>query len=329
MLYLGIDISKNKLDSCLLFDEGRRKRTKIVANSRVGCTELLAWLKRHWPDVPLPQVHVVMEGTGIYHEVAACALHDAGLKVSVINPAHARDFAKALGVHSKTDAIDSQVLALFAQRMIPAAWQRPAEPVRQLQAMLSRRQALQKNLLRERNRQEKALAAGTTQLVQQSLQRSIAFLGQQIDELQSQIDDHIDGHPQFREDAKLLRSIPGVGSKLGALMVALLCAKRFASAEQLAAYLGLAPVQRLSGSSLKGRSRLSKTGPAQVRAMLYLPAVVATRCNAHIKALYERLLKAGKTKMSAIGAAMRKLVHLCFGVWKTRQPYRADWPLNA
>ena len=175
MLYLGIDISKNKLDSCLLFDEGRRKRTKIVANSRVGCTELLAWLKRDWPDVPLPQVHVVMEGTGIYHEVAACALHDAGLKVSVINPAHARDFAKALGVHSKTDAIDSQVLALFAQRMIPAAWQRPAEPVRQLQAMLSRRQALQKNLLRERNRQEKALAAGTTQLVQQSLQRSIAW----------------------------------------------------------------------------------------------------------------------------------------------------------
>jgi transposase len=103
----------------------------------------------------------------------------------------------------------------------------------------------------------------------------------------------------------------------------------FHSAEQLAAYLGLVPVERQSGSSLMGRTRLSKAGPARVRAVLYMAAVVATRRNPHVKALYERLLARGKSKMSALGAAMRKLVHLCFGVIKNQQPYQADYAKNA
>ena len=107
------------------------------------------------------------------------------------------------------------------------------------------------------------------------------------------------------------------------------CCKRcwlgFGSAEQLAAYLRLVPVERQSGSSVLGRARLSKAGPSRIRAVLYMAAVVATRCNPHVKAVYERLLARGKSKMSALGAAMRKLVHLCFGVLKTRQPYQCDY----
>jgi len=99
----------------------------------------------------------------------------------------------------------------------------------------------------------------------------------------------------------------------------------FGSAEQLAAYLGLVPVERQSGGSVMGRTKLSKAGPAKIRAVLYMAAVVAIRCNPHVKSIYERLLARGKSKMSALGAAMRKLVHLCFGALKTRQPYQRDY----
>jgi transposase len=107
-------------------------------------------------------------------------------------------------------------------------------------------------------------------------------------------------------------------------MLAVMHSHDFGSAEQLAAYLGLVPVERQSGSSVLGRARLSKAGPARIRAVLYMAAVVATRCNPHVKAVYDRLLARGKSKMSALGAAMRKLVHLCFGVLKTRQSYQRD-----
>jgi len=123
----------------------------------------------------------------------------------------------------------------------------------------------------------------------------------------------------------LLTSIPAVGERVGNNMLAVMHSHRFQSAEQVAAYLGLVPVERQSGSSVLGRARLSKAGPSQVRAVLYMAAVVATQYNPHVKALYERLLAKGKSKMSALGAAMRKLVHLCFGVIKTQRPYQPNY----
>ena len=123
----------------------------------------------------------------------------------------------------------------------------------------------------------------------------------------------------------LLQSIPGVGPQVGGNMLSVLSGHHFESAEQLAAYLGLVPVEKQSGSSVHGRAKLSKAGPARMRAVLYMAAVVAKRCNPHVKAVYDRLLARGKTKMSALGAAMRKLVHLCFGVIKTQQPYQHDY----
>lgn len=123
----------------------------------------------------------------------------------------------------------------------------------------------------------------------------------------------------------LRQSIPAVGPRVGDHMLSVMHSHTFNSAEQLAAYLGLVPVERQSGSSVLGRARLSKAGPARIRAVLYMAAVVGTRYNPHVKAVYERLLARGKSKMSALGAAMRKLVHLCFGVLKTQQPYQHDY----
>lgn len=139
--------------------------------------------------------------------------------------------------------------------------------------------------------------------------------------MQREIAQHIDNDPDLRDKRELLLSIPAVGERVAQNMTALLASHRFGSAEQLAAYLGLVPVDWQSGSSIKGRPRMSKAGPAHLRKLLYMPAIVAAKHNPHVRALYERLLLRGKSKMSALGAAMRKLAHLCFGVVRSGKPY--------
>lgn len=328
MFYLGMDVAKAKLDCCLLLDEASGKRkTKVVSNAKPGIVDLLAWVAKQ--NISPEELHVVMEGTGVYHEQAALALADAGVTVSIVNPAQVKDFGRGLAVRTKTDSVDSFVLARYGALLKPKAWVPPAPEARILQALLARRVAIAQDLQRERNRQEKADATDTPDRIQKSIADSIEFLVKQLAELQQLIDDHIDKHPSLKNDMALLQSIPAVGPQVGGNMLSVMHSHNFNSAEQLAAYLGLVPVERQSGSSVLGRARLSKAGPARIRAILYMAAIVAIRCNPHVKALYERLLARGKSKMSALGAAMRKLVHLCFGVLKTQQPYEQDYSKNA
>jgi transposase len=328
MFYLGMDVAKAKLDCCLLLDEvsGKRK-TKVVKNTKSGIVDLLAWVAKQ--NVSPEALHVVMEATGVYHEQAALALADTGVMISIINPAQVKDFGRGLAVRTKTDGVDSFVLARYGALLKPVAWTPPAPEARILQALLARREAIAQDLQRERNRQEKADATDTPERIQQSLADSIEFLVKQLAKLQQDIDEHIDKHSSLQKDMSLLQSIPAVGPQVGGNMLSVMHSHHFNSAEQLAAYLGIVPVDRQSGSSVLGRARLSKAGPARIRAVLYMAAIVATRCNPHVKAVYERLLARGKSKMSALGAAMRKLVHLCFGVIKTQQPYQHDYSKNA
>ncbi len=138
------------------------------------------------------------------------------------------------------------------------------------------------------------------------------------------INQHIDQHPGLKQDREFLESIPGIGPVVSRYMLSVLRSRTFASDPQSAAFLGLVPVHHESGSSVRGCARLSKTGNATVRAKLYMAAIVAIQYNPDIQKQYERLLKNGKTKMSALGAAMRKLVQICFGVLKHQKPYRAQ-----
>ena len=319
MYYVGIDVSKAKLD-CVLFDSERQKRkSKTVSNSSEGVVQLLATLQK-W-GVSASQVHVVMEPTASYHELAALALCDAGCVVSLVNPAHLRRYAQGVGVRSKTDAADSALLARYGAAEKPQPWTPPSPSARALKALLARRDAVAEDLQRERNRAEKLEASEVPDSVCQSLQEVIAFLEAQLARLQREIDQHIDNDPDLRDKRELLLSIPAVGERVAQNMAALLASRSFGSAEQLAAYLGLVPVDWQSGSSIKGRPRMSKAGPAHLRKLLYMPAIVAVKHNPHVRALYERLILRGKSKMAAIGAAMRKLAHLCFGVVHSGKPY--------
>lgn len=324
MFFIGIDVSKAKLDCCLLLDvASNKRRAKVVANSKTGIVDLLAWCTKQ--QVLVHELHAIMEGTGVYHEQAALALSDAGATVSIVNPAQVKDFGRSLGVRTKTDDVDGFVLARYGALLNPKPWMPPAPEARTLQALLSRREAIAQDLQRERNRLEKADATDTPQLIRQSIEDSVDFLEKQLAKLQQDIDNHINKHPNLKDDRDLLISIPAVGPQVGNHLLSVMHNHDFQSAEQLAAYLGLVPVERQSGTSVQGRPRLSKAGPAHIRAILYMAAIVATKHNPHIKALYQRLQERGKTKMSALGAAMRKLVHLCFGVLKTREPYQVNY----
>lgn len=322
MHYLGIDVSKDKLDICWLKDPVRVTiKTKVLPNTPKGLQQLRQWLDKNLPASPA-QCHICMEATGIYHEAAAYFLHDYGCRVSVLNPAHSRDFAKALGSVHKTDKADSMVLARYGAALQPAAWQPEAPEVRQLKALLARIDALQTDLQREQNRLEKALTARTPVEVEQSIRQMIANLNEAIARLQRQRDDHIDRHPQLKQDVKLLQSIPGIGMQTAVRMCALYRSRNFVSAAQMAAFVGLVPKMRESGQQ-RGRVMLSKKGSAALRAALYLPAVVSKKYNPDIAAQYARLLKRHKTPMQALGAAMRKLVHICFGVLKHQTVYQS------
>jgi len=319
MNYLGIDVAKAKLDCCLLL-EGQRHKSKVVANSDEGVEQLMAWCKKQG-FLPA-DLHAVMESTGCYHEPAACALVRAGMRVSILNPARVREFAKSQGILSKNDRLDAFAIARFGAASKPEPWNPPAPEVGHLQALLSRREAVEQDLQRETNRREKMAFTHPPAAVLASLMEHMDYLEQERDKLSKEIDRHIDQHPDLKKDRVLLQSIPSVGPKVSALMLAILRQGQFVCAEQSAAYLGLVPVERQSGSSVKGRAHLSKNGPSKVRATLYMAAVVATKHNPHIRDMAQRMAQRGKCKMSILGAAMRKLVHLCYGVLKNQTPYQ-------
>lgn len=323
MKYLGMDVSKDKLDCCLLRDAAdTRRKTKVVANSPAGLATFLSFVEKE--GIPPDELHVIMEGTGVYHQLAAEMLCDVGMTVSIANPAQVKDFGRGMAVRTKNDMKDSFVLARYGALLKPVAWTPPPPAARRLQAYIAREDAIKKDIEREQNRMEKSVIGRAPEDVLTSIEETIGFLTAQLKAIRKKIDSHIDNNPDLKDDMKLLTSIPGVGPATGHHMLSVMHTHQFRSAEQFAAYLGLVPIERQSGTSLHARPRLSKAGPTRMRAALYMPAVSALQWNPHIRALKERLAAKGKPPMAIVGAAMRKLVHLCFGVLKTRKKYSPE-----
>lgn len=206
MVNLGIDVAKAKLDCALLDPVTDRCKSKSVSNDLRGFETLSAWIVKQ--GISLSEVHAVMEATGVYHEQAALWLSDAGMRVSAVNPAQVRDFAKGLAVRTKTDGTDCVVLARFGALIQPPPWEAPPLEIRELKALIARLEALEADARRELNRREKALAAKAPALVQESLNNHLASLDKEIARLHQAIDDHIDRHPGLKADRERLLSIP-------------------------------------------------------------------------------------------------------------------------
>ena len=322
MQFIGIDVSKKRLHGAWLRDPRQGSvRAKATDNSGEGHEQLLAWAQRA-SGAPAGELCFVLEATGVYHEAVALFLHQAGGLVAVTNPLHVKRFAESHGIKIKNDAHDGRVLALYGHERNPKPWQPPPAQVRDLRALLRRLDALEEDRQREANRLEKTQIEGAPGSVLDSLQAMLATLGEQIKRLRLQLDEHIDHHPELKKQRGHLETIPGVGSKLSAEFLALFGSKHFRDAKQAAAFLGLVPVEHQSGTRILKRPRLAKNGDSRWRARLFLPALTAARYNPDVCALYQRLIAAGKCKMSATGAAMRKLVQIAFGVFKHQRPYQ-------
>lgn len=310
---LGIDVAKAKFQVSLLGSRGRRR--KSFANTPAGCAELLAWLVRHGAT----PVHACLEATGTYGELVATTLFDAGHQVSVLNPAVIHHYAKSRLSRAKTDRVDADVIADYTAKEHPARWTPLPREVRELQALVRRLDALLGMQTDERNR---AQAGALTPAVQQSIETVLTHLAAEIDTVRQQIRDHIKQHPSLRAQRDLLTTIPGIGEATAALLLAELFNKAFASARQAAAFAGVVPRPNDSGSQ-HGRRVLCKIGPSRVRKGLYFPAITAIRFNPSLQPLARRLRAAGKPPLLIIGAVMRKLIHLAFGVLKSGRAYDA------
>jgi transposase len=311
---IGIDISKQKFDLCLLQDNGKLKH-KVLANTPSGFLQLSAWLKKQKVEA----AHLCMEATGIYGEALATYLFDAGHLVSIVNPAIIKAYAQSHLSRTKTDKVDATLIARFCQERKPPAWSPLPREVRDLQALVRRLESLLEMRQMEVNRLEAGVTASP---VRESLTEHIAFLDEEIERTACLIRDHIDQHPTLREQRELLVSIPGIGETTAAKLLAeMLDVKLYKSARQLAAFAGLVPRLHESGSSIKRKARLSKIGAPRLRKALYFPAIAAIKYNPAIKALSVRLKERGLCPMQIIGAAMRKLVHLAYGVLKSGKPF--------
>lgn len=310
---IGIDISKAKFDVAVL--TGGQTYRLTFANEPSGFKQLEHWLKKR----KLSRVHACMEATGRYGDELALFLHAQGYTVSVVNAKRIQAYAESQLRRNKTDELDATLIADFCRTQQPPAWEPPAPAMRDLQ-MLTRHLD---DLIEMRTQEQNRLQAGVTAVaVKASLESHINFLDEEIVRLQQQINDHIGQHPDLKQQVGLLDSIPGIGPDTAAKLVAeIKSIDAFDSAAELAAYAGLTPMHRRSGSSVRHRPKLSKIGNAHLRKALYFPAITAMKHNPAVKALRERLLQKGKPKMLIIGAAMRKLLHIVFGVLKHRRPF--------
>lgn len=313
---LGIDVAKAKFVSALLTPDGRL-RHKSCPNTPTGFAELGAWLERHG----ISRVHACLEATGTYGEALAMWLHGAGHLVSIVNPTIIHAYARMQLARSKTDRIDAGLIARFTATQRPTAWSPPALEIRQLQALVRRLEALQGMRTQELNR---LAAGGTVADVRASIEAVLAHLDAQIAHVQHLVRAHLDQHPGLRAQRDLLTTIPGIGEATAAILIAELFDKRYHNARQAAAFAGLVP-RLVESGTLRGRSRLSKVGPGRLRKALYFPAITALRYNPTIRAVQVRLHAAGKPSMVIIGAAMRKLIHLAYGVLKSGKAYEPTW----
>ena len=289
---LGIDIAKAKFDVCLVKPAGRAKH-KIFQNTRHGFEQLIAWLAAH----QVAELHACLEATGTYGESLALFLFDAGFVVSVVNPAAVRAFANAGLSRTKPDKVDAELIARFCVAQQPAIRSPPAPELRELQALVRRLDALIEMRVMEENRLS---SGGLTAAVRSSLDEHIAYLREEIKQTEELIRQHINNHPDLKEQSELLDSIPGIAEATAALILAeIVNIKEYKSARQAAAYAGLVPREKRSGSSVRGRVCLSKIGNARLRKALYFPAMTALRCSDFFKSWAEPLRMRGKSKMTA------------------------------
>jgi len=306
--YVGIDVSKDQLEIAVR----PYGDTWSMPNDVSGIPEVVQRLAQLHPKL------VVLEATGGLQLPVAAALASAGLPLSMVNPRQVRDFARATGRLAKTDRLDAQVLAHFAEAVRPTPYPLPDAQTQELTALLTRRHQVAEMLTAEKNR----LRATRSEAVRQRVQDHIHWLEQELADLDDDLERTLRESPLWRENDNLLRSVPGIGRVVSITLLADLPELGTLSRHQIAALVGVAPLNRDSGR-FRGK-RMVWGGRARVRAALYMAALTATRYNPIIKAFYQRLCSAGKARKVALTACMRKLLIILNSMVKHQQTWAPD-----
>lgn len=308
-MIVGIDVAKEEL----VVATGSRGEVVTQRNDEAGVRALAQQLRALAPEL------VVLEATGGYELLSVAALAAAQLPLVVVNPRQVRDFAKATGQLAKTDRIDARVLALFGERVRPTVRALPDEQTRALEAVLTRRRQLLEMRTAESNRLAQLFGHGQRP-VKQSLKKHIAYLNRELAMTDTELGRMIRESPVWRERDDLLQSVPGIGPVVARTLLAELPELGQLSRRAIAKLVGVAPLSRDSGT-WRGR-RVIHGGRAPVRAVVYMAALVGTRCNPVLKAFYHRLQAAGKPKKVALVACMRKLLTILNQMVRTGQRWR-------
>ena len=314
---LGIDVSKDKLDLVLVNEQG--KSHLVISNDPVGFKALDKWLASRHVD----QACACLEATGQYGDEIAEYLYCKGHDVSVVNPARIKRYGESKLHRNKTDKADADLIAEFCLKEKPALWEPASPELKHLRALVRRLTDLRANYQQENNR----LKSGEKDVwVIQDLTAHIEYLKACIKTTEEEIQNHIDQTPGLKKNKDLLITIPGIAKKSSAQLLAEIGeVSNFEDAPQLAAYAGLNPKGCSSGSSVRKKAHISKQGRSELRSCLYMPAVVAMTHNPVICDLKERLSERNHPKMSIVAAAMRKLLHMAYGVLKNQKPFDPNY----
>lgn len=312
MTILGVDVGKWDLH-CALIGEDDKPKAQSFPNSQLGFERLHKWLINR----KVERVHACMEATGGWSEELAFFLHERGHVVSIVNAFAIKKFGESMLSRTKTDKADAQLIARYCAAIHPLAWKPPTAAERRLQQLVRRRAALIEMLVQERNR----LAAPGGEASHASIERTIAFLEEQIKEIEEQIRSTIETDPTLRERKALLESIPGIAERTATTLLGEIPhLDEFESSRALSAFVGVCPREERSGRSVS-RSWLSKLGNPAVRQALYFPAIIAIRFNPVLAPWARQLRARGKRPKQVIAAAMRRLLVLAYGVLRSRKPF--------
>lgn len=304
--YVGIDVSKKFFDVCFGVN-GKVVHFDYTDRQVKECCKQI---------VDFEPAMIVIEATGGYEMDLVCCLQEQTLPVAVVNPKRIRDFAKAAGQLAKTDAIDAKIIALFASALTPPKTEIISENARKLKALTARRKQLIELRTAENNRLEHVY----DKAIEKSIKMVIKCINKQIEAVDKQICGCIEKEPQMKEKAEIVKSMPGIGDATSAMIVAELPELGKLNRREIAALTGTAPINRDSGT-FRGK-RMTAGGRKSVRTSLFMPTLVAIKHNPAIKKFYEKLVKAGKTKMTAIIACMRKMVTILNSMVANNQKWK-------
>jgi transposase len=310
---IGIDVSKKTIDICAVFDEKTKKKT--FENTDSGFKNLIVWMKK----LQITDPHFCMESTGCYSEGIAEFLYNSGFNVSVVNPLQIKSFRKSKMIRQKTDSSDAEVIALFCLQNNPGLTTPKSQENKELHEINSRLDSLNKELRRLTNFLEKKML---NEEVKKSIDEEIVFLKKMVKSLEAEAQKILENTEKLRKAFELLTSIKGVGAKTVRVILAdMPDINMFENAKQYSAFVGVTPSHFQSGTSVSGKSHISRLGSSKIRKTLYMCALVVKNHNPHFSNFVKKLEARGKCAKVIIVAVMRKLLHIFFGVLKNNSPF--------